>query len=808
MKMPSLFVAIIAACITLPVASAQTTSTWSGGAGNWSPCPINDGNALWDTCSLSPPQWPNGNYSAVIQGGPVTQNGGASVVNLSLATGDILTITPGYLYITGTSVTNNGTITVGDGNGLFIDGTTTVTLSGSGKVVMTDSTVRFWGGNGVSGSPTLINDQTIEGQGTFGLGMNVTNNGTIEATGGSLSVAPNNITNNGLMQATGGSTLEVGNYQADTNTNGVIKALAGGTVMLDDACTGGTLTTEGSGLIQVNGAAVLTSLSNSGHLQIVSGVFAGTINNTGSISVPSGTLAMSGNVTLAGSGSLTMSSTSNLVQNSAGGTLTSRQLIHGYGTIYALPLTNASTIAADSSANSLYLDDLTITNNGTLEAKNGGILETNSDTVIGNAAGTIEALNGSTVILQGTVSGGTLKTAGNGTIQSQNVTLDGTAGSVTNTGNLQANDGSNLFAQGTVNNTGTIALSDNSCVALVEPVTLSGPGKLTMSQDTCIYGSGIPFTNASTIMGSGTIGDSNPMPITNSGTIIANQANPLYITANATGFTNQGKLTVNAGSTMIISGPFNNLSSTGTLAGGTYSVNGVLELQNSVVTNDANLTLSGTAGAINLYGTTSSALSGLNSNAAKGIVDLQNGAVLSTATALHNAGKVTVGAGSSFTAGKTYTQTAGTTTVDGTFSAPVVTIEGGSLSGVGTVTAAVTSNSTVTPGDAPGQSGKLTVTGTYTQSTNGVLGVLIGGTEAGLQYSQLAVSSGSSLNGTLNITLATGFVPAIGSTFTIVTAGAVTGRFATVNGLSIDSGEHFEIGYPGNAVTLTVVSGQ
>jgi hypothetical protein len=152
-----------------------------------------------------------------------------------------------------------------------------------------------------------------------------------------------------------------------------------------------------------------------------------------------------------------------MAQNSAGGTLTSRQLIHGYGTIYALPLTNTSTISADSSANTLYLDDLTIIKNGTLEAKDGGILETNGDTVIGNAAGTIEALNGSTVILQGTVSGGTLKTAGNGTIQSQNATLDGAAGNVTNTGNLQANGGSNLFAQGTVNNTGTIALSDNSC---------------------------------------------------------------------------------------------------------------------------------------------------------------------------------------------------------------------------------------------------------------------------------------------------------------------------------------------------------
>src|SRR5215469_7444708 len=46
---------------------AQTTSTWSGGAGNWDPCPPT-GDALWSTC----PKHPNGNYKATITSGPVT----------------------------------------------------------------------------------------------------------------------------------------------------------------------------------------------------------------------------------------------------------------------------------------------------------------------------------------------------------------------------------------------------------------------------------------------------------------------------------------------------------------------------------------------------------------------------------------------------------------------------------------------------------------------------------------------------------------------------------------------------------------
>jgi hypothetical protein len=56
----------LAGLVSVP-ALAQTTSTWSGGSGNWSPCPDEGGTALWDTCSAN--VIPNGNFNAVIQGG-------------------------------------------------------------------------------------------------------------------------------------------------------------------------------------------------------------------------------------------------------------------------------------------------------------------------------------------------------------------------------------------------------------------------------------------------------------------------------------------------------------------------------------------------------------------------------------------------------------------------------------------------------------------------------------------------------------------------------------------------------------------
>jgi hypothetical protein len=74
----------------------------------------------------------------------------------------------------------------------------------------------------------------------------------------------------------------------------------------------------------------------------------------------------------------------------------------------------------------------------------------------------------------------------------------------------------------------------------------------------------------------------------------------------------------------------------------------------------------------------------------------------------------------------------------------------------------------------------------------------------GTKYSQLASSNGISLSGTLNIKNLNSFT-AVGSTFNIVTGGAITGQFTTVNGLNIDSSEKFRVDYNPTSVTLTVV---
>src|SRR5690349_1160263 len=86
------------------------------------------------------------------------------------------------------------------------------------------------------------------------------------------------------------------------------------------------------------------------------------------------------------------------------------------------------------------------------------------------------------------------------------------------------------------------------------------------------------------------------------------------------------------------------------------------------------------------------------------------------------------------------------------------------------VTATGTAATTV--GDSATKPGILSVS-TYSQGSTNALSVAIGGTTVGTKYSQLASSNGISLSGTLNIKRINSFIPAVGSTFTIVTGSAI-----------------------------------
>jgi len=567
-----------------------------------------------------------------------------------------------------------------------------------------------------------------------------------------------------------------------------------------------------------------------------------TVSNAGSISLNSAGFGtyfnFSGAVTLTGAGTLNMSNDAanylmGYAQPSPGASLTNQSTIQGAGNIgftggigAGNSFTNQGTVNANQTTPlTLQLGSGTITNTGTLEATKGATLLINQAGTLTNTGGTIHADPASIVSLASgaTILGGTLTTTGTGTIQANCCFNDGTLNGVTIDGTFQLNTNNIEFLAGTITNNGAMQINDvnnfGTYLNMTGAVTLKGKGTLTMGNDAGNYimgyaqAGGASLVNQSTIQGAGQFGFTGGIgtgnTLTNQGTIFANQKTSLFINVNSGMFSNPGTLKVKAGSVLYVGGPgFTNFSGT-TLTGGKYMVSGTLQFDGAnIVTNAAGITLTGAKSQI-ISQTGTNGLANLATNAKASSLSLVSGKVLATPGSFGNGGAVSVGAGSTLQIGTvssgTYTQTAGgTTTVDGTLVAPTgVTIQAGSLMGKGTINATVVSSGAVTAGDSASKPGKLSPS-TYTQDSTGSLTIPISSATA---YGQLAVGNGASLNGTLTIKRLATFIPAIGSTFTILTGSAVTGTFSKVNGLSINSGEHFAIAYNPTSVTLTVESG-
>ena len=95
----------------------------------------------------------------------------------------------------------------------------------------------------------------------------------------------------------------------------------------------------------------------------------------------------------------------------------------------------------------------------------------------------------------------------------------------------------------------------------------------------------------------------------------------------------------------------------------------------------------------------------------------------------------------------------------------------------------------------------------YTQGLHGSLTADIAGAAPG-QYDQLNVSGHAQLNGLLTVNLLNGFVPQIGNMFDILNFASESGTFSMVDGLPINSQEHFVLEYNATNLTLDVVPGQ
>src|SRR4029077_11936574 len=125
-------------------------------------------------------------------------------------------------------------------------------------------------------------------------------------------------------------------------------------------------------------------------------------------------------------------------------------------------------------------------------------------------------------------------------------------------------------------------------------------------------------------------------------------------------FTNNGTLTVGAGSKFDVNGNLTNFSGS-MLTGGTYGITGTLQFNGAnIVTNAANITLTGATSQI-IDQTSANGLRNFAINAATGVFSLA-GRNLTTAGAFSNAGTLNIGSGSKFLATTGFTQSSTGTT--------------------------------------------------------------------------------------------------------------------------------------------------
>jgi hypothetical protein len=208
----------------------------------------------------------------------------------------------------------------------------------------------------------------------------------------------------------------------------------------------------------------------------------------------------------------------------------------------------------------------------------------------------------------------------------------------------------------------------------------------------------------------------------------------------------------------------------------------------AITTNAATIVLDGPNSLI-VTQSNANVLSGFATNTCIGSFTIQNGRTFTTAGAFTNAGTVTAAFNGRFMTTGAYTQLGGLTDLKGGVLSATggVSIQGGGLAGPGIVDANVTNAGVLTPGGDSGTS-ILTITGNYTQTAAGVLGIDIGGLVAGTGYDQLQINGLATLDGTLNVQLVGGFVPQPGDTFRILTFGSLSGDFAAENGLDLGRG--------------------
>ncbi|HEX5043821.1 MAG TPA: hypothetical protein VFV75_12995 [Candidatus Polarisedimenticolaceae bacterium] len=679
-----------------------------------------------------------------------------------------LTLNGPFLW-SGGRMTGAGTTTV---NGIFnVSATVEINL---GRTLNNATTLTWTGGNGSgfrTGTGSIINNTgTWDAQANtvivnfFGGTTTFNNSGTLKKSGGTGTTSIDI-----PVQHSGGS------IQAQT---GLLTMNGGGTSTAPWSASAGATLQFGGGVWDLNAG---TSVAGAGTFSIFT---AGTVNVNAALAVPAGTTLDFSAGTLGGTATLTVNGT----------LLWSGGLMTGAGTTQVnAPWTCTGVVGI-----------------------NGGRILNNATTASWNPA------TGSGVRMGG---GGVINNSGTWDSQSNGVIVNfyGGAATVNNTGTFKKSAGTGTTSIGVpFNHNGGTVDTQSGLLTLNGGGTSAAPMVVSNAAATLQFGGGVWDLNGGTsFSGPGTVSIFTASTVAVNAAVSTAAATTLSFTAGTlqgTGtFTLNGPVLWNAGlmtgaGTTQINGPFN--------CAGVVGINGnrVVNTAGATTWNPANGSgiRMGTGAVIHNAGVWDAPTDGVIVNFYGGTATFDNTSTGTFkksagtgATAINvtftNAGTVDVQSGTLQLNLSSYTQTAGITKLTGgaISSTTVLTFQGGTLGGSGTVTAPVTV--TGTGSVAPGLSaGTLSLIGLYTQNGGGAYKVELGGLTPGTQHDRVNISGGAAmLAGGLQISLIDGFVPSPGDTFTVLTYPTRNGAFTVVPPAIPCLG--WRVDYGATALTLTAL---
>ena len=426
-----------------------------------------------------------GTGTVVVPGGQsATINGPATLAGtLNVSNAASLTLTGAIAHNGVMNVTSTGSFT-----DLLVGG---VTLSGTGTINLQNADRVHGGGVFTIGSGNVIQGETTNGGSIGNNDTAVVNNGLINANVSTLALTidPVNIngafTNHATLRASSGGILVLtGSNGGDfVNTSATIEALAGSQVQLTSGATvtGGTITSTGTGNVQLNGG---TSATLNGPITV-----GGTFN-----ALNASTLTLTGAVTL--NGTLNVQSTGSFTDLNVGGVtlsgtgtvnLQNADRVRGGG---VFTIGSGNTVQGDTAGGgSLGNNDTAVVNNGLVNANSaaGSILDIDVVNSVGaytnSATGITRASNGGTLRLNGS-NGGNF--TNNGTFEALNgSTFTFIAGAdLTNSSGGTLTGG--IYRSVATNPTGvsTLNLPGGAISVNAADVTISGTGSVFGQIDT------------------------------------------------------------------------------------------------------------------------------------------------------------------------------------------------------------------------------------------------------------------------------------------------------------------------------------